>query len=287
MSHIKLYAGVLLLVVAASACKSNKSAVKTKDVLPGKWAETPIYIDGDSKDWPSPYPNYDSKAKIGYATANDGKNLYITMETGDELTQVKILKGGLTVAVDTSGKKDPTFTIRYPLPNDNADLDLSQAGGDKTSAMHTARQVNQFVHKATEQANQFSLSGFPGCEGGYMTAQVNTCGIKVKVRLDEYKELVWEAVIPLKVLYGKETITAADAGRPVSICFTATGIKAPKSKGVDNVNGNGSPGMGAPGGQRNSMPSGGGGQRSPTNNPLDHLYNTTKTWKQTTLSWKQ
>ena len=76
--------------LSAWSCKSSKST-KTATTLPGTWQAQPIAIDGDTKDWPSPYPNYDAKAKVAYATSNDKYNLYITMETGDEQTQMKIL----------------------------------------------------------------------------------------------------------------------------------------------------------------------------------------------------
>ena len=268
-----------------SACGAAKKTAKPKDIIPGTWQSTPIAIDGDSKDWPSPYPNYDSKSKIAYATANDGKYLYVTMETGDELTQIKILKAGMAVSIDTGGNKTPIFTIKYPLPNENLDLEMPQMGNsDKNAAVHTARQVSQYVHKAIEQANQYAIEGFNTCDGGYMVAQINTCGIKVKARLDEYKELVWEAAIPLKALYHVDSLSATSAGKPISICFNITGLKAPKGKGVDNVNGNMNSGMGGQGGQHNSMQGGGGRQVRQQDNPLEHLYNATKTWKQTGLA---
>src|SRR4051812_31694016 len=108
---------VLLLILAmASSCGGSKHS-GSKNLAPGTWQATPIIIDGDSKDWPSPYPNYDSKAMIAYASSNDAQNLYITMQTGDELALMKILKQGMTVSIDTGGSKDATFQINYPLSN--------------------------------------------------------------------------------------------------------------------------------------------------------------------------
>src|ERR1700733_16221077 len=93
-------------ILSILSCGSSHHSGKGKAVLPGTWQPEPIVIDGDSKDWPSPYPNYDAKAMVAYATSNDKENLYITMETGDELTQIKILKQGMIVSIDTSGNKD-------------------------------------------------------------------------------------------------------------------------------------------------------------------------------------
>ena len=110
------------------------------------------------------------------------------------------------------------------------------------------------------------------------------------MRLDEYKELVWEAAIPIKALYGKDSLSPADAGKPITVCYNVAGIKSPKSKNVDNINGNmGSDMNSTPGSQHNSMARNGGqaGQRKQTTeNPMDHLFTGTKTWKQFRLEVK-
>jgi hypothetical protein len=291
---ISMYTNRFILLAATlsilvTSCAPSKKGGKPTNALPGTWQSQPIVIDGDSKDWPSPYPNYDSKAKIGYATSNDRKFLYITMETGDELTQLKILKGGMTVSVDTSGRKDAAFGIKYPLENDNSEIEIPHpAGSSKEAAVHAAKQMAQNIRKAVELNSQYSLTGFKGCDGGYMVSQVTTCNIKLKMRLDEYKEIVWEAAIPIKALYGKDSLDATDAAKPISICVNIAGVKKPKSGSVDNVNNNmGSDMNSTPGSQHNSMQRGGGGrgggQRSSSESPMEHLYTATKTWKQFTL----
>lgn len=279
---------VILILFALASCGGSRKSGKKADIMPGTWQALPITIDGDSKDWPSPYPNYDSKAKIAYATSNDMNYLYVTVESGDELTQMKILKAGMTVSIDTGGKKNADFSITYPMENDNDPLDLPTHGsGEKNSAMHTEKMLTRQISKATDQAVQLTLAGFYACNGGYAVTQVLPCGIKIKARIDEYKELIWEAAIPFKAIYNRDAITAVDAGKHISVCFTLKGLKAPKSQGVDNMNGNsGGSGMGAAGGQHNSMMGGGGGRggrsgggKSPKENPLEQLYTSTKTWK--------
>ena len=268
--------------------------------MPGAWQATPIVIDGDSKDWPSPYPNFDAKAKIAYATSNDRKNLYITMETGDEMTQTKILKQGMIVSIDTGGSKNVEFHINYPLPNDNDDIDIPKnEGGRKQQdgeTMFSGRQIQMKLEKMTKSANQFSIEGFINCNGGYMVSQTAPCGISVTARIDEYKELVWEAVIPFKAIYNKETITAADAGKHISVCFSVKAFKKQESKGGgDNGAGNGggmNNGMGGAG-SNSSMHGGGrggggkGGSKAPAENPMQHLYESTKTWKFFGLAFQQ
>jgi hypothetical protein len=116
-----------------------------------------------------------------------------------------------------------------------------------------------------------------------MISQTVPCGIKLKARINEYKEFVWEAAIPVKALYNKDTLTAAEAGKPISICFAVKGLKAPKGKGVDNANGGMNQAMGS--GGRNAAMGGGGGSapRGRGDNPLEQLYSNTKTWKQCSI----
>ena len=285
----KLTAGMCLVAsVLAISCGGSRHTGKSKNFIAGTWQQTPIVIDGDSKDWPSPYPNFDAKARVAYATSNDKENLYITMEAGDEMTQLKILKQGMTVSIDTGGNKDASFHINFPLPNDSEPIDLPQDARKNDAASLRARQMDVKLSKAAKEANQFSLEGFIGCSGGYMVSQPAPCGIRVIARMDEYKELVWEAVVPFKAIYGKSTLTAEDADKPVSICFAVKGFKNPSAKNNDNSNGiSNNTGTGSNMNGRTSQ----GTTRMPTTrqpeNPLQHLYDNTKTWKQFGLAYKQ
>jgi hypothetical protein len=280
---------LLSLSLALAACGSLKKGSSQKQAI-GSWQTTPIAIDGDTRDWPSPYPNYDSKAKIAYASSNDAQYLYVTMQSGDELTQAKILKTGMRLAIDTGGEKAPSFFINYPLPNTSTDFDLGAPPESKEAALQMGKRTNAFIKTALEQSIQLSLEGFKGCEGGHTISQTLACGVKVKMRMDEYKELVWEAAIPFKALIGRD-LEARDMGKNIAICFDIKGLGKPKSKGTDNINNT----MGGPGGgmASNSTPGRGmpaaamQGMRPGTENPMQALYNNTKTWKTFGVAYKQ
>ena len=286
MLERNIFAAILPVVLMVS-CGSSRHTGKKPTEMAGTWQVQPIVIDGDSKDWPSPYPNYDAKAMVAYATSNDKENLYITMETGDELTQIKILKQGMIVSIDTNGKKDPQFHINFPLLNDNDPLEIPKSVSNPNSqqGMHLGSMIDKQIIRSAQDANQYALDGFGACNGGFMITQTSPCGVKVRVKIDEYQELVWEAVVPFKALYNKETISAADRGKPISVCFAVKGFKKAANK-AENSNG-GMNQQGAPGGMnggKSGMGRGGGstkgGGRSVTENPMDKLYESTKTWKQ-------
>lgn len=256
--------------------------------MPGTWQSQPVVIDGDNRDWPSPYPNYDSKARVAYATSNDWKNLYITMQTGDEMTQMKILKQGMVVSIDTAGKKEGQLNISYPLQNDNETVDITKgAFSNDAQSSFRGKQTEKKLDKLTKDANQYTTSGFYNCNGGFLVSQAAPCGIKVTIRMDEYKELVWEAVVPLKAIYNRDSITAADAGKPISVCFSVKGFKYPETKTSDNSNTGLNNSMSAGGMGNGTMPIGGRrGSSNSTVNPMQQLYDNTKTWKQFGLAYQ-
>lgn len=275
---------VISAAMLLQACGATKGGGNVNSALAeGMWQEKPVIVDGDCKDWPSPYPNYDSKAKIAYATSNDAQYLYITMQTGDDLTQLKILRAGMTVSIDTSGKKNGGLDINYPQASDIDPLDISQiTEAVNTGAGNANRIIAQTVKKNIDVANQYGVEGLKGCNGGYMVGQNMPCGIKVKAKIDEYKELVWELAIPFKAIYGFETLPASYANKPISVGFSIKSMKQPKGSN-DNVNNNVGSSMNGTAGmmQGGSRPGGG-----INNGPLAVWYTATKTWKQFKLAYK-
>jgi len=113
MQKIFLSTIITLFIIFAVSCSSSKHSTSKR--LPGLWQVQPINIDGSNKDWPSPYPEYDDKAMLGYAVSNDKDNLYITVETGDPATQLKILREGLTVWIDKTANKEASKNEYSPL----------------------------------------------------------------------------------------------------------------------------------------------------------------------------
>jgi hypothetical protein len=283
----------LCVLITGISCSTGKHTKSTK--LNGVWQAQPIVVDGNSKDWPSPYPSYDPKALIGYAYSNDSENLYLTMETGDEMTQMKILKQGFTLWIDTTGNKDKSVAIHFPLESDNEDLQMAREQGQQHAQQGLGKKLLfDKIRKGVEDVNQYSLEGFKGCNGNFTLKQTNDCGITVAIAMDEYNELIWEAAIPFKAIYNKTQLTKRDRGRSISVCFALKGVKRPPSKTTGQGENNGSGMHGGGGGMGGGMRGGGGGMRGAGShggannaaNEREHLYETTNTWKQFVLELK-
>lgn len=289
---------IALILFFSISCSSTKHSKSKR--LPGTWQAQPITIDGYNKDWPSPYPEYDDKAMLGYAVSNDKDNLYITVETGDPATQLKILREGLTVWIDKTANKDEITAINFPIPR-QVSKESSQEG-NKPVPVHMQQgqgggsqdkrrfELEDRVKKALSEANEYSLQGFKSCNLQYHIMETDSCGIVVRIGLDADNELVWEAVVPFKTFYYKPHISMSDRGKPISICFETTGIKRPAGQAGGSHGGGGGvrPGFGmGMGGMGMGMHMGGGGLRgrgnrggqNNNNDIMESLYKSTKTYK--------
>lgn len=288
MLHSNHKSAVLFLVCTLFftliACKSTKTSGTKK--LPGTWQKEAIAVDGSNKDWPSPYPTYDEDAMIGYAISNDKNNLYISVETGDLATQLKILRGGLTVWIDKTGANNKLTAINFPIPQEEKyPLQLHANSPDKQRL-----ELEDKVSAALLNASEYSLQGFKSCNLQYPIKENDTCGIIVRIAVDADNELVWEAVIPFKTFYPKHTIDARDKGKPMSICIETTCLKKPaggsqiSGSRVNDIRSVGMrPGLSV-GGMGLGMNVGRGRPRGGAapqygNNIAEPLYRSTVTWK--------
>ncbi len=299
--HLRLLSVFPVLIFIFISCNTTKHSKSKR--LPGTWQATPIVIDGKNTDWPAPYPFYDDKAMLGYSVSNDKENLYITVETGDLATQLKILRNGLTVWIDRKGGKDEQVAINFPIPTDQP---KNRQGNEKNKPPRTNSQPGQGsgqdrqrleledkVRAALGEVKDYSLQGFKACNFEFSLLEKDTCGIIVRIDMDKDNELVWEAVIPFKSFYFKTGITRVDKGKPLSICIETTGSEKPAGQqgGGGNRSGGMRPSMGY-GGMGMGMHMGGGGRRGyndhpAQNNIMEPLYKSTKTWKKFGIGWQE
>ena len=298
-----------------SACGGSKSSGSKR--LPGTWQVSPIVIDGSNKDWPSPYPEYDGKAALGYCVSNDENNLYVTVETGDLATQMKILRNGLTVWIDKTGKKEETTAINFPLPADYEQRSgtagnekrpsgghWQQNGGTVTGGAPTTTDakmqrdmiLQEHVRADLKKLKGYSFQGFKACNMEFPLLERDSCGIVVRIDVDSDNEMVWEAVIPFKSFYYRSKVGRMDKGKPMSICIETVGSKRPATPAGSGGSGQGgggfrpSIGMGGMGGMRMGMGGGrggshDGGQHTAPDTEMENLYKSTKSYKIFGIAW--
>lgn len=96
---------MLLLVVVCSGCRTPKVA--------SQWTGEPITIDGEMTDWDSLRRTAFDDDGILVGIANDSGNVYCLLRSRDATLKEAITRGGLTVWIDSTGRKKKNVCLRY------------------------------------------------------------------------------------------------------------------------------------------------------------------------------
>lgn len=260
--------GIVCLSAACLLCSfaDAKTAKDKKDK--GRFVSQPVNIDGKDTEWPSPYPNYNSKAGIAYLVANDKENLYITVKVNNEQIQRKVLMGGMTVWIDTLGKKQENIAIQYPLKNAGDFKPREKSSNDSEYGMERPPMQDSTAHNRPSDRpvpKDYKLTGLKSCDGDFSPLKGNSCGIQVAMGWGDYNELIWEASIPLSLIYPELKTNNVSPKGAFSVGFEIGGVSMPSRPsggrpqppgGGQVMTGGGMQGGGMQGG--GGMPPGGG-----------------------------
>ncbi|HEY0177053.1 MAG TPA: hypothetical protein VGC08_11790 [Pedobacter sp.] len=163
------------------------------DIDTNMWMQQPVVVDGNSSEWHEPLNNFNTPTQLAFAIANDQQNLYLIIESLDEITTGKLLRGGLTLNINTAGKKKDGIKLNFlgmqqpPSPHhDQADtLD------------HTEADMNHSEHGPGVSVIQ--VSGFKNIPDGSL-AIPNDAGIQIAAAFNKQKDYICELAIPLAQL---------------------------------------------------------------------------------------
>ncbi len=234
------------------------------------WMKQPIKVDGVSNEWHEPLNNYNTETKLAFALANDQQNLYLIIESLDEVTTRKLMSGGLTLDINTAGKKKDGIKLNFlgmnqpPVPHDKND-----------TLRHQAPDMDQDEHGGV---HVIQVSGFKNIPDGSL-AMPNKEGIQVAAAFNKQRDYICELAIPfaelglkgdemkaiaynIKINSGVEhhARTAADGTSDPSVGKGMSGGKGGGGMGGGMRGGGGGGGMG--GGRHGGGGMGGGGKGS-------------------------
>ena len=191
---LPLWVGICTLQLAAI----NVCIAQSKTV-PNKLQPPPpnIVIDGDAKEWGDSLRYYNQEKQLNYAIANDQDNLYVALRINDRSEQIRVLRAGLTLSIDTKGKKKETFSITFPVGDQSAN-DMVQGAQDMQQNTNvTQEDRDELAQARLTKLREIKVSGFKDIESETMTTS-NTYGFKVAIDYDKDGNLIYEAAVPLK-----------------------------------------------------------------------------------------
>lgn len=149
---------------------------------------------------------YDHDNKLAYGYFNDARNLVIRTMTSDRNTITKMFAAGFTIHIDTTGKKEGQFAVRYPMaqgmqnmkhPNNNSHSPPNKINGISDNTMH--KDVERRLYASL---NRIELSGFS--QEAIETTQLNTrtgAGITAWIKIDSTSTMYYELKIPLADIF--------------------------------------------------------------------------------------
>ncbi|GGA81378.1 hypothetical protein [Puia dinghuensis] len=238
-------------VTLLASCSSSHKA-ETSDPGPTTWQTQPLTIDGRDNDWKRPLPYTISSEKISYSVTNDADNLYILLSTRNPQTQQKIIQGGMTVWVNTKGDKSESEAvgIGYPLDtrNDRDRRIMEEAQPDRNKNNKPVTLEDKKVYALYG----FSRDSIPN----YTYGDDNPQGINMRLDYNNQGELIYEASLPLTILFPNHNPSSSYAANSVAVGIFIEGL--PPDARVPRGNGGG-PDIGVGGGVGfGSFGSGGG-----------------------------
>jgi len=252
MKAIFPYFAIIAIIQLSSVSSGNAQSTTTATLqAPPK----NIVVDGSVKEWGDSLHYFNAERQLNYDLANSKDTLYMAIRVNDKSEQMRILKAGLTLGINTKGKKKEIFSITFPLntgesgpllnlqKDDNGDITKQDRDDLKAAILTSLRGIK--------------VEGFKDIEGNMITTS-NTYGIKTAIDYDDKGYLICEASIPLALFHD-------DAKAEWAFDFKINGIvrpAAPAGESQENGSGGrGGRGGGMGGGGRGGGRGGGGGGR--------------------------
>ncbi|WP_029280789.1 hypothetical protein [Pedobacter borealis] len=243
-------------------------SVKAQDVEENIRMVKPFKADGISNEWNEPLNEYNDATKLAFALANDDKNLYIIIESLDPQTTFSVLRGGITLNINTEGKKKDGIKLTFPLmerppmPKEgDGHREHAPLSPDKDNDLHDPAAMNKSIR----------VSGFKNIADGELSA-MNQDGIETGMSIHPNRDLIYELSIPLTQLQvgldlKKPLVYNIKINEPNKSGFKREARPEGASGGKGRSGGRGGMGGGGMGGGgRGGMGGGrmgGGGQRPP------------------------
>lgn len=227
----------------------------------GNYQTTPVVTDGDLNEWETPLRFASNGGQVSYNVTNDKENIYISLQTHDEATAIKILRAGVNIYIDPSAGQSKKIALTFPLPTS------APITAKNTTTEGAIPKANEIREGLLLQANIFSTAGFINMENKVYDVS-DKSKIKVGILSGANNGLGYEATIPLKYIFEEKNIVrGASQNITVGIVINAIKVKT-QSRGNNSTNDNfsgGNSGMRGGGRGRGMGGMGGGGSRGNRN----------------------
>jgi hypothetical protein len=255
---------VLALISPSISLKAQKLAsIQNSGLL----APARVDIDGKATEWNNTFQAFNKATAISYSVANDERNLYLVVQSTSSANTNKIIRGGITFTVNTSGKKKGGSTVLFPVVTPISVTSLMQKmnGGQRRGGANTSTMTPEEIMKRAdsvmaasnkaelEKFKEIKVKGFPAVTDSLLSIY-NEQGIKTAAAIDATGAYTYELAIPLQLLG-----LSADNPKEFNYNIKVNGIEISGMNGGGGFGGGGFGGGGFGGGPGGGGFGGGGG----------------------------
>ncbi|OCX51106.1 hypothetical protein BEL04_20550 [Mucilaginibacter sp. PPCGB 2223] len=236
-----------------------QTTAPTAQILPKAPAD--VNIDGQLGEWNETSFIYNNESKIKYIVSSDDNYLYLTANLDQRAIRQKVLGAGVTLSINTEGKKKKSFSLTYPVPVTDDNLN--------------------YMEKQHARQTHAKASGFKGVDDDMVLPDPH--GFKAAFAFKDEGGMGYEVAIPLKALNMKPGTSSLNINITINaLDKPSMGGDAPATSPAGGGGRGGSRGGGGRGGSR--PPSGAPGDAR-DDTPAD-LYTATEFWLTYTLPGK-
>ncbi len=219
---------LLLLILSGIA-----TGYAQKNTMASQWRDSVIAIDGDPVDWEQPFRYYDSKSKLQYTFVNDATALYVCLKTADDRTMMKIIRAGMRVWLDTTGKKKEIAAIYFPVKGEDK-LDISPDPNEPEKNIVERADIKKLKLTYTTSSQEVRTQGLKGVPVSMMPADSVKYGLRVGMNWDREDMLTYEIRIPFSLFY-KDRLNPDDTLKPIGLGVKIEAMVLPMMTGASTT----------------------------------------------------
>ncbi len=215
----KIFARTLLLsLVVLAVCLAGFSKEKAVESM---WVGSSLSIDGLDDDWVGDTLNFEKKFEVDYAFRNDADNLYVLFVFKDPVYQSTIKNTGMTLWINTEGKKKKKYGIHFNTRRVAAERLISilekRKGPLPEAEKNNIRTKPFYLFYQGDVKDKKGKILTPTALGGELAVPLFKAQTKQKM-------MVYEFVMPLRILEKLSAKHKMEPGKTVKVGFEWGGL---------------------------------------------------------------
>jgi len=215
----KIFARTFLLsLVILAVCFAGFSEEKAVESM---WVGSSLSIDGKDDDWAGDTLNFEKKFEVDYAFRNDADNLYVLFIFKDPVYQSTIKDTGMTLWINTEGKKKKKYGIHFNTRRVTAEGIISllekQQGPLPEAEKNNIRSKPFYFFYQGDVKDKKGKILTPTALGGELAAPLFRAQEKQKM-------MVYELVMSLRILEKLSAKHKMEPGKTVKVGFEWGGL---------------------------------------------------------------